>query len=332
MGWTNPAVVRIVLPTGPAGEHGCGSVRPMSTNGAEPDTGAPRTSFWRRVVPRSILGLATLLFFMSIASAFSGAALFAYYRFELDDTRERVADVESTISDQVDASQEALDIKTDEATAQIDGLLNELEQFAASGQTISELRDGVTDSIYLVTTTDENGQPSVGTAFVLFSDSERSFLLTSYTTVRAATVTPGPAVQVRGAGGELGVELTNWDPARDLALLVAEDAPNLPAIEIADPSSIMTGDRIFSVSGLGAAGASIVQGFVADSSANAIQHDAPVGVQFQGGPLLDSSGMLVGISSRSYAPLGFVPDTVFFGVPVREACTEVVQCPTSLTG
>ena len=223
---------------------------------------AEAPSFWKRVLPQTILGLASLLFFMSIAAAFSGAALFAYYRFELD----------------------------------------------------------------------ENGQPSVGAAFVLFSDSERSFLLTSYTTVRAATVDPGPAVTVRSAGQEIAVQLNSWDPGRDLALLVAEDNPNLPAIEIADPSSVSIGDRAFAVSGLGGDGASIVQGTIIDVAGNAISHDVPIGPQFQGGPLLSSSGQLIAISSRTYAPLGFPPDATFFGVPVREACAEVVQCPAEVTG
>ena len=318
----------------------------MATNRPEPDTGPrgpgqpepedpelpERDSFWQRIVPDTILGLATLLFFMSIAAAFSGAALFAYYRFELDDTRERVADVESVIADDVEASEQVIDQRTDEAVAEIDNVLAELEQFAASSQSIDELRDEVADSVYLVTTLDENGQPSVGTAFVLFSDSERSFLLTSYTTVRAATVDPGPEVRVGGDGGDLAVSLSSWDPARDLALLVAEEAPNLPAIEVADPSSVSTGARLFAISGLGAGGASIVQGTVADTAQNGIQHDVPIGVQFQGGPLLNTSGELVAISSRTYAPLDFVPDTVYFGVPVREACAEVVQCPTALVG
>ena len=299
----------------------------MSTNGV-----GPGTSFWRRVLPQTIVGLATLLFFMSIAAAFSGAALFAYYRFELDDTKERIADMESLIADDVEASKEAIDAREDEAIAEIEGLLSELEEFAASGQTVEELAEGVRESVYFVSTLDENGQASVGTAFVLFSDSERSFLLTSFDTVSAATVDPGPSLSVRGAGGDLQVELTTWDPERDLALLVAEEAPNLPAIEVADPASVTKGDRIFAVSALGSEGASIVQGVVADVASNGIQHDAPIGIQYRGGPIIDSGGKLVAIGSRAYAPLPFAPEAVFFGVPVREACAEVVQCPASLTG
>lgn len=289
-------------------------------------------SFWRRVLPRTMVGFAVLLFFMSIAAAFSGAALFAYYRFELDDTKARIADVESTIADDVEASEQVIDSREDEAIAEIEAVLGELEQFAASGQTLEELADSVRDSVFLVSTLDRDGQPSVGTAFVLFSDSERSYLLTSHSTIAAATVEPGPDITVRGQGGDIAATLTSWDPERDLALLVAEDAPNLPAIEVGDPSSVDEGDRLFAVSALGSDGTSVVQGVVADVAADGIQHDVPVGVQFRGGPMLDADGKLVAIASRNYAPLPFAPEAVFFGIPIREACAEVVTCPTSLVG
>lgn len=306
---------------------------PPPARPAAPETGADDGGLMRRILPRSILGLAGLLFFMSLASAFSGAALFAYYRFELDDTRERVADVESSIADDVIAAEQVIEAEREETLTEIEQLLAELEQFAASSLTVTEVLDGVRDSIFLVTSLDPDGQPSVGTAFVLFSDSERSFLLTSYQTVRAATVQPGPGIEVRGTGGQpVGVSLTGWDEGRDLALLVAEDAPNLPAVTLADPSALRPGDRIFAVSALGGSGGSVVQGQVADVASNAVQHDAQIGPQFQGGPLLNGDGELVAISSRRYAPLGFVPDSVFFGIPVRQACEQVVQCPTNLTG
>jgi S1-C subfamily serine protease len=281
-------------------------------------------------MPRTALGLAALLFFMAVSAAFSGAALFAYYRFELDDTRQRVAELEGEIADDLEFAEQAIAQRTDEATAEIDGLLQELEQFAASGQTVDELLANVGPSVFLVTSIDEAGQPSVGTAFVLFSDSERSFLLTSYATVRAATVEPGPGIEVSQGGSVLDVRLSAWDAGRDLALLIAEDSPNLPAVTVADPSSVGAGDRVFAVSGLGSDGGAIVQGVVSDVSARAIQHDAPIGPQFQGGPMLDSSGELVGIGSRTFAPLGFIPETVFFGIPIREACAELVQCPAEL--
>lgn len=103
-------------PTAPSGSARSGGAHVAET-----------PSFWSRVLPQTILGLASLLFFMSIAAAFSGAALFAYYRFELDETRQRVVEVESKIAEQVDAGKQIIEIETEEATAEIDALLDELE-------------------------------------------------------------------------------------------------------------------------------------------------------------------------------------------------------------
>src|SRR3546814_14684517 len=50
-----------------------------------------RDELANRILPRTALGLAVLLFFMAVSAAFSGSALFAYYRFQRDDPRERVA-------------------------------------------------------------------------------------------------------------------------------------------------------------------------------------------------------------------------------------------------
>ena len=68
------------------------------------------------------------------------------------------------------------------------------------------------------------------------------------------------------------------------------------------------GDRLFAVSGLGSLGGSAVQGVVTDVSADGVEHTAPVGQAYQGGPLVNSDGLVVAISSRSYQPLNFASD------------------------
>jgi S1-C subfamily serine protease len=87
------------------------------------------------------------------------------------------------------------------------------------------------------------------------------------------------------------------------------------------------GDRLFAISGLGSTGASITQGFVADVSTDGIQHDVAVGSQFQGGPIINSDGEVVGVASRTYSPLGFNPQAVYFAPLVRLACQTVLRCP-----
>jgi S1-C subfamily serine protease len=84
---------------------------------------------------------------------------------------------------------------------------------------------------------------------------------------------------------------------------------------------------VFVISGLGATGGAISQGFIADLSATGLQHDAPVGAAFQGGPLVNSKGEVLAVASRSYSPLNFDPGAVFFGVPIRNSCAKVLRCP-----
>jgi S1-C subfamily serine protease len=281
----------------------------------------------RSRVPTTALGLATMLFFMSIASAFTGAILYAYYEYRLGQTDDRIDAFEAGFEEALDAAVGRIDEERDAAVGQIQSALDDLERFSASGETLSSLLEQAQASVWFVQTLDEAGQPSVGSAFVVFADSEQSFLLTSYTTVRAATTRPGPDITLRKGDESLGASLTSWDPANDLALLTI-DRPNLPALEwaSADPPT-QVGDRVFVVSGLGTAGGSISQGFVAGVSAEGVQHDAPVGAAFQGGPLLDSNGDVLGVASRAYAPLGFPPEAVFFGVPIRSSCAQVISCP-----
>ena len=282
----------------------------------------------RSRLPTTALGLAWMLFFMSIAAAFTGAVLYAYYEYRLGQTEDKVEAFEAEFDENLDGAVGRIDEARDQALGQVDAQLDDLERFAASGETLSGLLEAAQASVWFVQTLDEAGQPSVGSAFVVFADDEQSFLLTSYTTIRAATANPGPDITVRKGDEQLGASLTSWDPANDLALLTL-DKPDLPALEWAptDPP-VQVGDRVFVVSGLGAAGGSISQGFVAGVSAEGVQHDAPVGAAFQGGPLLNSNGEVIGVASRAYAPLGFAPEAVFFGVPVRNSCAQVIRCPS----
>ena len=287
----------------------------------------PRPGVLKRIIPTTALGLAGVLFLMSIASAFTGAVLYAFYEYRLGKTEDRVDAFKASFEDKVTDAIGRIDAERDTAVGAVQNELDDLEKFAASGETLSSLLEKTAPSVWFVSTLDEAGQPSVGSAFVVFSDSSQSFLLASFTTVQAATQQPAPTITVRKGGEELAAELTSWDPENDLALLTL-DRPSLPALDWAptDPP-LQVGDRVFVVSGLGAAGGAISQGFVADVSANGIQHDSPVGAAFQGGPLLNSNGEVLAVASRVYAPLGFSPEAVFFGVPIRTSCEEVIRCP-----
>jgi S1-C subfamily serine protease len=283
----------------------------------------------QRLLPKGLLGLAGLVFFMGLASALSGAVLYAYYESRLERTEQELEDFVGSYTEEFDAARAELQAERDAALARIDDTLDELDQFAAGGETLAALLESAAPSVYFVATLDETGAPSVGSAFVVFADDEQSFLLTSFQVVRAASAQPGPGIAVRKGDEELEATLFTWDEGRDLALL-AVARPNLPALSfVEDPGSVRTGDRVFVVSGLGigSGGASIAQGTVADVAGNAIQHDAGVGAAHRGGPLLDADGRVIGVASRNYAPLGFDPLAVFFSPPIALACENVIRCP-----
>ena len=300
--------------------------RSGAADGSEDDPDAARSG-WRRLLPTTALGLAFALFCASVASAFTGAVLYAFYEYRLNQTEDRVDEFEASFQDQLGAALDAIEEERDNAVGQVQSQLDDLEKFAASGETLQGLLEEVSPSVWFVETRDEAGQASVGSAFVAFSDADQSFLIASYNTVRANTQEPVPGIELVKGDERLEAELIRWDPANDLALLAIPKA-SLPALSWApaDPAP-QVGDRVFVVSGLGGGGGAVSQGFIAGVSSEGIQHDAPVGAAFQGGPLVNSAGEVLAVASRAYAPLGFNPEAVFFGVPIRNSCAELIECP-----
>ncbi len=278
------------------------------------------------VVPRTVLGMAVLILAFAVGSAASGVAFYSYYEFKKDTTEQRVATFLEGFDKRFQAATKTIEAERQNAKAEIQRELEPLRRIRAEGETLDALVKKVRPSLFFVSTLDEAGQPSVGTAFAVASDSEQTLLLTSYNTVKTSTRKPGPALEVRQGDDKFKAELWTWHEDKDLALLVLAKG-SVPRLSFASKEPRKTGERIFVVSGLGGAGGSITQGFVADVSGAGLQHDAAVGQAFQGGPLITSEGAVLAVASRAYAPLGFATDGVFFAPLVRAACEKVLKCP-----
>lgn len=284
---------------------------------------------WRHlVVPKTVLGMAVLILAFAVGSAASGVAFYSYYEFKKDTTEERVATFLEGFDNRFKTATGTIQAERQNALAEIQKELEPLRRIQAEGGTLEALIEKVKDSVFFVSTLDEAGQPSVGTAFAVASDSEQTLLVTSYTTVKAATRQPGPALTVRQGDAEIKAELWTWHEERDLALLVLAKG-SVPRMKLAsnDPP-IKTGERLFAISGLGSAGGAVSQGFVADVSGAGIQHDAAIGAAYQGGPLVNSEGAVVAVASRGYSPLGFSTDGVYFAPLVNAACEKILKCPS----
>jgi S1-C subfamily serine protease len=310
--------------SGTAGNGSTTGTRPLPPGLKLSRTAALRT----RILPRSVLGIASLILALAVGAGFSGVVLFSYYQYKLDQTNQRVNTLVNGYKQQFAKAEGDLAAAAAAAKANIQTQLNAVQQLQSSPAALAALIKRLAPSVMFVHTLDASGQPSVGTAFVISSSPTQSLLLTSYATVSAATHAPGPPVYVQQQGsGDIPVSVRSWDPQYDLALLILAKG-NLPAVAVAPPSpAAEPGQRIFAVSGLGSAGASAVQGSIIDVSASGLAVDAAIGTAFQGAPIVNSSGQVMAVGSRTYSPLGFTTDGVWYAPYIQAACNKVLTCP-----
>jgi S1-C subfamily serine protease len=279
-----------------------------------------RSPFWRgRVIPKTVLGISFTMLVAGLAMAVSGTLLFMQYRFRQDESDALVRNFPA----QVRLGQRAVQNEGNNARALIQQDLAPLQKLAATSKTLNDVVTAAGPSVWAVRTRDVDGQGVGGSAFVVASDDQKAFLLTSLAVVRASTAKPGPEIKVRKGDNEVAATLWTWDEAKDLALLVINTG-NLPPLSWAAPGTAALGDQVFAVSGFGGSGAAILEGRVADPSADGLQHSAPIGSLFRGGPLLNTDGRVVAIASRDFTPIGIPAEG--FATPVQSACGTVLRC------
>ena len=297
-------------------------VRRRERRAAEKARAARRPKPKMRLLPRSVLGVSILILAAGIGSAISGTALYMNYAYRRDVSDAQVKGLRTTISKGV----AAVEAEGTNARFRIQQELEPLLRQAAIGDTLAQILRDAQPSLWSVRTFDEGGQPTVGTAFVVASDAEKSFLLTSLSVVRAAIVRPGPEILLQQDKTQATATLWSWQEDNDIALLIVQKG-NLPKIQWAKSDSTKVGTQVFAVSGFGTAGGAITNGFIADVSTAGVQHSAALGTAFRGGPLLDGTGKVVAVLSKSYSPFGFASDGVWFAPPVTASCNKVLKCP-----
>jgi len=275
-----------------------------------------------------VLGITAVLLAFSIGASLSGLVLYTYYEYRTENSEKKIASYIDGFDQRFETASETIDNEKQNAQAAVQKELDPLRQFQAEGGTLASLVQKVSPSIFSVQTLDDKGAPSVGSAFVVESNEREAVLVTSYTTVRASTAAPGPDILVVKGNDRLKARLDNWVEDRDLAVLTIARG-NVPKLNFVAPDQQpRVGERTFGASGLGAAGASVTQGFVSDVSQGSMQHDAPIGLSFQGGPLINSNGDVTGVASIAYAPFGFPSGGgISFAVPIRTTCDKLLRCP-----
>ncbi len=285
-----------------------------------------------RILPRSLIGIAALILAFALGAGFSGVVLYSYYQYHLDQTDGRVNALINGYKKQFTNAEGDLQASANAAKGQIQNQLAPLQQLQADPKTLTALVKNLSPSLFFVHTQDANGQPSVGTAFVVSSNAQQSLLVTSATTVSSSQQNPAPAIYVRQNNTDTQVSVRTVDTQYDLALIVLPRG-RLPIIKVAPASPAPAlGDKVFAMSGQGTAGAGLSQGTLTDVSASGVSENAPIGQAFQGGPLVNASGQVVAIASRTYAPEGFPTDAVWFAPYPQASCSKVISCPQGSIG
>ena len=285
-----------------------------------------RQKLRHRILPRTVIGIAFMLMATGIGAAFSGAAFYAYYDNRLAENERTVGRFVEGFDQQFSDAAGALDELRVDAVGTIRDELEPLGDYVADAGGVIGLPASAGPSVWLVETRDGDGAVVAGSAFAVVGHRGGTALITSYSLVRAATVEPGPAVELLKDERRLLAEVWSWDEERDLALLVVD--AEIPALPLAgDQAQIEAiGHRVFALSGFGGQGASAAPGVLVDHSPVGLQHTAPVGTFYNGGPLLDGEGRVLGMASSSYGPLGVDPGAVPQAPDVAGLCAEILRC------
>jgi len=286
-----------------------------------------------RILPRSAIGIATMLLFFGLGVGLAGAILYAYYDWRLSENEQRVGELSESLQNRLLEANEELNLSSENAIQRIRAEVAPLRDLLEQERVVGNLTGRLQGSVWFVETLDENGAPSVGSAFVAASDDAQSLLVTSYGAVAAGTTEPSPTITVRSGEESFEAELYNWDPEHDLALLILPRG-GLEPLAWADDEALarVVGDRIWAVEGIGGNGVSLSPGSVIDQSSVGIQHTAALNAAFRGGPVVNGRGEVVAIASIGYAPLNYATGDVSFGVPVQAACERILECGGDVPG
>ncbi len=279
-----------------------------------------------RILPRTIIGIATMLMCVGIGAAFSGAAFYAYYDDRLAENERTVARFVEGFDQQFTDAAGALDDLRVGAVEEIRTELGPLEDQVTDAEGVITLPKDIGPSVWMLETRDEDGQIANGAAFAIVGHRGGTALVTSYELTIASTTAPSPGIDIVKGNRRIPAQLWAWDPERDLALVVVEEV--IPPLKLAGENAQIeaVGGRVFAMSGVGGQGATASPGVLLDHSLSGLQHTVPVGTLFTGGPLVDGEGKVVGVAASNYRPYGLDPGAVAQAPDVRSICAVVLEC------
>lgn len=197
-----------------------------------------------------------------------------------------------------------------------------------NGLSASEIYEKNIGSVVAVTCTVSSGRgqtygTSAGTGFIL---SEDGFIVTNYHVVEDAV-----SVNVTlSDGSEYSCDIRGYDETNDVAVLKA-DATDLKPVTIGSSSSLKVGDPVVAIgNALGELSFSLTGGYVSGidreittdgTVLNMLQTDVAINSGNSGGPLFNSQGEVVGITTAKYSGTtssGASIEGISFAIPMDD--------------
>ena len=185
-----------------------------------------------------------------------------------------------------------------------------------------------------------------GTGMILTSSGE---VLTNNHVIAGASVV---TVTLFGQTNPLAARVIGTDPGQDLALVQIDDANGLPTVQLGDSNTARVGDDVLAIGNALAlaGGLTVTQGIVSSKNrsltatseitgksenlSGLIQTDAAINSGNSGGPLVDSSGQVIGMntavaeSTRGNAPA----QGIGFAIAIDTIKPLLAQLSTGGTG
>ncbi len=285
-----------------------------------------RTKLRHRILPRTVIGISTMLLMLGIGAAFSGAAFYAYYDNRLAENEQAVSRFVEGFDQQFTDATGAIDQLRVDSVTEIRDELRPLGDYVADADGVINLPQTAGPSVWLLESRDENGEIITGSAFAVVEHRDGTALVTSYALVVAATTEPSPGIDLIKGNERLPAQLWAWDAERDVALVVVDR--RIPLLTMASERGQLesVGARVFALAGVGGSGATASPGVLLDHSQIGLQHTAPIGTLFRGGPLLNGEGEVLGVASDHYRPFGIDPGDVRQAPDVRAICVRILEC------
>ncbi len=285
-----------------------------------------------RILPRTVIGISSMLLAFAVGVGLSGAAFYAYYDNRLAQNEQEVARFVDGFDQQFTDASDAIDDLRVQAVDDIRTELAPIGEYTTDAEGVIGLPATAGPSVWLVETLDDSGRPVVGSAFAVTGHEGGTALVTSLSVVRASSAGPSPAIELVKGDQRIPAELWSWDEGSDLALLVV-DLP-IPVLTLAPPAArtAALGTRVFAMSGFGGQGASASPGVLIDQSASGLQHTSVVGGFFEGGPLLAGGGQVIGLATTSFKPFGGVTGAIAVSPSIDQLCATLLRCADQTTG